>query len=273
MMPYTQEAKDEARRVLDGLLAAGRITEITEAMVHDLAIQVQKGFDDRAALPLAETPIKDRLRIELQRIHPEENAKGIPPNETLPGAALAEIERLEARLRQLDDVGTRLAELMTIWQRDHLAHEDFQAKSVVVLRAKDEEIAKLKEAPVMTKREAELMNDCTRLENERRHWKARAEASKELLTAALIDYPMTAILAKTETDYDPKVLKRVEQVHASNRALLKDAWCGAANLAREFVKEATSILEQEKIEGDMNMLHRYQELVDRWTPQFRDITA
>jgi hypothetical protein len=93
---------------------------------------------------------------------------------------------------------------------------------------------------VGTERVTELQADNTRHVDETRAWKERATASRELLTAVLVDFPLTTILSRLATDYDPSMIKRVEQVHARNELLAKDAWCGAANLAREFVKDVVT---------------------------------
>lgn len=85
-------------------------------------------------------------------------------------------------------------------------------------------------------RVTELQAEGSRLENERRKWKAIATATREILMRVVIDVPVAArVTGMGEADIRPELnehfaaLLRIEQLE-------RDAWSGAAQLAREFIK-------------------------------------
>jgi len=82
-------------------------------------------------------------------------------------------------------------------------------------------------------RETELQARGTELENERRMWKARATAKQKLLDALLLLWSN-----RWGYDGDDAVAQDlIRQVSKRNEELEADAWSGAANEVRAFLKD------------------------------------
>ena len=105
-------------------------------------------------------------------------------------------------------------------------------------------------------RVTDLQASNTQLVTEMRAWKSRAITARSLLTEVLVDYP---IAIGSQPTLAP-TLAAVQEVVLENDRLSKDAWCGAAILAREFVKEA----ESSPLDGAV--------FVRRWKDRFEEIT-
>lgn len=76
----------------------------------------------------------------------------------------------------------------------------------------------------------ELLADASRLENERRGWKLRAESALKLLSATLVEMRVSG---------GPRgnaAAEMVKEVAARADRLEADAWCRAAAVARSFVE-------------------------------------
>lgn len=77
----------------------------------------------------------------------------------------------------------------------------------------------------------ELLAETTRLENERRMWKNRAESGRKLLDALIL-------MIQQRFGNEDTGATLIQEVAARADRLERDAWCGAAVLAREFIKDA-----------------------------------
>ena len=82
----------------------------------------------------------------------------------------------------------------------------------------------------------ELLREASALENERRRWKNQAESWKG--AAKAIFMMVAAYYGAEEGKRADDVRKLTERLNL----LEKDAWCGAANLARDFIEQAESPL-------------------------------
>jgi len=81
----------------------------------------------------------------------------------------------------------------------------------------------------------ELLRDASRLENERRSWKSRHEIQAQVI-ASLIGM----IGARFGAEETP-LLGQIAALYRRADLLEKDAWCGAADLARKFVEQAEEL--------------------------------
>ncbi len=85
----------------------------------------------------------------------------------------------------------------------------------------------------------ELQAACSRIENERRKYRALHAATRAMLLAACIEIPID--LAVHAEGGEVRVSKLILDVHERNERLEADAWCGAANEVRSFIKEAEAM--------------------------------
>ena len=84
-----------------------------------------------------------------------------------------------------------------------------------------------------------LQGDNTRIENERRKFKALYEATRSLLLHSFVDAPIYhRLMGADQMRARMDLTREIEKVRTQSETLINDAWCGAANEARAFVKEA-----------------------------------
>lgn len=132
--------------------------------------------------------------------------------------------------------------------------------------SEEEDKRRAREA-LLEKRVDELQADCSRLENERRKWKALYESSRALLSEVLVDIPLLVRLAGTDaataTAKGMKtMLPAYAAVAARNEQLENDAWTHATTTARAFVKAAE--IETKGRPG--SLMHEW---VEGWVEEFR----
>jgi hypothetical protein len=118
----------------------------------------------------------------------------------------------------------------------------------------------------------ELQARGTELENERRMWRARAEALKLLLCWSIIEAPMAALIKRSSDDEGWRELREVHEkiLVVAERAdrLEADAWTKCAALAKEFVQTAKDAVHECGVEGPE--AGGWIGFVDDWAEKFKD---
>lgn len=123
---------------------------------------------------------------------------------------------------------------------------------------KDERIAAL------TARVTEVQGLNTRLENERRRYKLLHEATEKLFIAAVAEIPRALVVMGSGEPF--AVSDLIREVHERNELLEADAWCNAAAAIREFVEEATPVIETQFLSDEGTYTTGL--FLDRWRARF-----
>lgn len=123
----------------------------------------------------------------------------------------------------------------------------------------------------------ELLAETTRLENERRMWKNRAQSGRKLLDALIL-------MMQQRFGNEDTGAALIQEVAARADRLERDAWCGAAALVREFIEDANTPMGDyapdvvKPIDETMNDRHGYLYLtpqaafIRKWVDRFKAVT-
>lgn len=112
----------------------------------------------------------------------------------------------------------------------------------------------------LNQRITELQATGTKLENERRMWKSRANASKRLLMALLHG----ALERFGGEDCVMTTVRLIESVQQRNENLERDTWSAAGGLVRTFLAEA-----KDEFDGETTNLTPHVEFIRRWVKRFQ----
>lgn len=112
-------------------------------------------------------------------------------------------------------------------------------------------------------RVTELQERLSALENERRMWRARAEAATACLRAVLVEVPLKQFEMGAQLDAIQlrHIFAEIRRIAERADMLEKDAWTKCSALAKEFV----AMVEDE---GD-NLGSDLAEFVDHWRGRFK----
>lgn len=200
------------------------------------------------------TPVADAVEHSLNRGEPVgpgtfELERTLTLGKTTPPVSVSDTELATEFLADngFDDDGS----LKARWERQNLAEllSSVRRAAVDEMASECNRLVKAGRDAMRAESEAritELQASGTRLEDERRKYKALHGASKKMLTALLVDEAISNRLAGSET---PEMVDKIRSTHnlfrevnARISLLENDAWCGAAGLAREFVKDVVANL-------------------------------
>jgi hypothetical protein len=119
----------------------------------------------------------------------------------------------------------------------------------------------------------ELLREATAHENDRRYWKSRALALRQLLDA------LTSMMLSWygETAAVREAAEKIAEVAKRNDELEADAWSKVASLAREFVKDceapmmdyAPDVVTPLTLLGHRGVLDPIRAFVERWHGRFK----
>lgn len=125
----------------------------------------------------------------------------------------------------------------------------------------------------LERRVTELQAAGTRLENDRRMWKARAEAAREILQALAVDLPILQRLVgrgATEAEVRDLVTTALD-VHERIELLERDAWTACSGIAREMVRAWDgNRLGAASSAHDSDLPPGWAEAIEGWVSRFRE---
>lgn len=113
----------------------------------------------------------------------------------------------------------------------------------------------------------ELQARGTELETERRMWKARFQAARDIISILQVEGPIAVIahreIGKNEIMDD--IMEVIHTIHDRIQLLERDAWVSRAEVVRAFVKAANEYTEPVPFIGDpFGVGHKRCEFIKTW---------
>lgn len=117
----------------------------------------------------------------------------------------------------------------------------------------------------------ELLTLNTRLENERRNYKAQTEALRAILHVLLIEQPLLMRLGGQDGPPYSTILQEMTDMIVTiaerNKSLENDAWTQWAPYVRQFVREADECLDRAQDASD------YEQFIKAWRDILEKLVA